>query len=73
MGKKYVLYNPAAGNRNKSVNEKRLQEYYPGDELEYIYLTPEFDHKTFVLSLKNDDSIIISGGDGTLNTFIYAI
>jgi len=73
VGKKYVLYNLLAGNKNKSVNEKRLQGYYPGDTLEYIYLTPEFDYRGFVESLDNDDSIIVCGGDGTLNRFINAI
>ena len=66
---KYLLINKKTNNENYELKlnklEKSLKEY------EEKYVNDEnFNHQEFVNSLKENDEIIICGGDGTLNYFI---
>ncbi len=66
----YVLHNALSGKRSKSISNIPL----PEDAVPtYITLSPTFDCKEFINGLTADDTVILCGGDGTLNRFINDI
>lgn len=67
----YVLYNPLAGDGN-TLEEAKVLEATKEEELVYCDITKIDDYARFLSELKEDDYIIICGGDGTLNRFINA-
>ena len=73
MSKSYVLFNPHAGNNTGKASAEKLKEAYTEKELVFIDITEITDYAQFMSSLESDDSIIICGGDGTLNRFANAI
>ena len=72
MSKFYVLFNPLAGNNTgrdetvKLTKEASLQDH----ELLFTDMTTLKSYDEFFASLKSDDKIILSGGDGTINRFV---
>ena len=73
MAKYKVLYNPK-GNNNQSESETRsLDQILKDDKLEYFDVLKVDDIKAFISGLQSDESVILSGGDGTLNHFINAV
>lgn len=64
-----VLYNPLAGNNRGLARAKRLDEIIKGKDIEYIDMTKLDSYDSFFSSLKEDDEVIVAGGDGTLNHF----
>lgn len=67
---KYILYNPCAGD-NESENEiKKLKESY--DNAVLINVCCITSYETFFDGLEEDDTVILCGGDGTLNRFANA-
>ncbi len=71
--KKYILYNPHAGDERGTENAKKLYALYIGHELIYRNLTQISDWDGFFASLDYEDEVIICGGDGTLSRFINSI
>lgn len=67
--KRYILYNPLSGNGRAAEDAALLKEYY-GGECEVTDITGISDLPEFLSVLKGDDSIVICGGDGTLNRFV---
>ncbi len=65
----YVLFNKKAGAKEDAESYKNIEQYFSG-EINYLDVTAIEDFKGFIVGLDNDDSIIVSGGDGTLNRFI---
>ena len=65
---KYYLYNPLSKNKNRPEFLDKLDP----TTCEVIE-TDVFNHKEFVSSLKEDDEIVLVGGDGTVNYFVNAI
>lgn len=67
----YILYNPRSGNKHA---EERANELYATLHTECVIKDiSSFDNDVgFFNSLHKDDSVIICGGDGTLNHFINA-
>ena len=65
-----VLYNPKSNNGASETETKQLDSILSGAQIEYIDKLSLEDVKGFVESLDADDTLIISGGDGTLNHFI---
>lgn len=65
----YILYNPNSGDKNAQnkaemlINEKNL-------ESKIIDITQITDYKAFLSPLNENDTLILCGGDGTLNRFI---
>lgn len=68
MEKYHILYNPLAGNGIGKAKAEELKEKLQGD-LDFIDITAISDYGDFFASI-GDESIVIIGGDGTLNRFI---
>ncbi len=68
----YVLSNHSAGG-NFIENEKRVKEMFKGECTEF-YTCAEIDNKReFLKKITENDTLVIIGGDGTLNKFVNAI
>lgn len=67
----YVLCNPLSGNKQGTVLSQSLISKLPENELKLIDIRTVEDYASFwnTIDLKND-TVVISGGDGTLNRFI---
>lgn len=65
----YVLYNPFAGWGKKDNDPEILSTLYEYS-LTYQDITQIKDYANFFAPLGEDDSVIICGGDGTLNRFV---
>lgn len=68
MAKGYVLYNPLAGNGNSSEDAKLLQMVLD-EELEFYDMTRITNYPVFLGDIRQEDYLVIVGGDGTLNRF----
>ncbi len=70
----YILFNPKANNNNGEINvgiaKEKLKERF--SKMETISLI-DLDVEIFLKSVKEDDNIILLGGDGTLNNFVNKI
>ena len=64
-----VLYNPLAGTVNDNTFHSELEKALEGDNLEYFDIT-QIDYNQFFSQLEGGESVIIAGGDGTINRFI---
>lgn len=69
----YVMYNPLAGNSTCEASSKGVAEIFGNNELTYVDLLTVDDIEAFINQMKNDDQIVICGGDGTLNYLINHI
>jgi diacylglycerol kinase family enzyme len=67
--KHYVLYNPIAGHGDSAQKAKQLTDWCQG-ELVAIDITTIANYADFFATLETDDTVILCGGDGTLNRFI---
>ena len=70
MAKYKVLYNPKGNNHQSETETHALDQILKNDELEYIDVLKVDDLKALINGLSADESVILSGGDGTLNHFI---
>lgn len=66
--KYYVFYNPKAGNGSCTTKNETLKTLY-GDSAVFMDVTSIEDYGVALGSLTEEDVIVISGGDGTLNRF----
>ncbi|MBR5647122.1 MAG: hypothetical protein IKX23_10830 [Treponema sp.] len=74
MNAKYlIIYNPMAGNKTAKKNVYELDKILKDDYLTYIEMTPDFDYEEFIHNANYDESIVVCGGDGTLNSLINSI
>lgn len=66
----YLLYNPLSNNGlGEQIKEEALEKLKNNfDELSEINVL-ELDSEKFIEELKNEDKVILVGGDGTLNHF----
>lgn len=73
MAKYIVLFNPYSNNGRGEEQCKQVKTFYPDDELEFADLTKIADLNEFFRSTGKDTTIILSGGDGTINRFVNAL
>lgn len=69
----YILYNPRANNNHGIDGAKFIESLFSGEKFEYIDIIGIKDKNTFIDGTGTDDKIIITGGDGTLFSFINNI
>lgn len=69
MGKYYILYNPHAGNGASEETAKKLKANAKYADSEVVSMTDIKSYAEFFAD-KADASVILCGGDGTLNRFI---
>lgn len=65
-----VLFNPEAGNFTGEKSAAELKNFFPHDSLAFHDITKIKDYRDFFDKLDKNASVIIAGGDGTLNRFI---
>ena len=63
---KYVLYNPHSGNGQSKIRAEEIA----GADATLIDMTEIDSYADFFAGVAGDDSVIICGGDGTLNRFL---
>ncbi len=68
---KYVLFNPLSNNKRGEQRLKEVESLIKG-EFKSVSLI-NLNLKEFVTSLKEDEEIILVGGDGTINFFINSL
>ena len=67
----YILYNPMAGNNQGYQKASELKNIYKDQETTFLDITEVQDYDSlFYEKIKEGDSVVIAGGDGTLNRFI---
>ena len=71
MAEKYILYNPNAGGPEAKNALKDLQDKNEGAAA--INICRITNYRTFFSGLSPDDTVILCGGDGTLNRFVNDI
>ena len=69
MEKKYVLYNPHACNGRGEEQAKSLAQRLEG-EVVFTDITTVGKYGEFFAGMSAEDTLIICGGDGTLNRFV---
>ena len=69
---KYVLYNPLAGKGDAKEQSASLAERY-GNDIIFKDITTVADYADLLAPLSEQDSVVVCGGDGTLNRFINDI
>ncbi len=69
----HVLYNPIANNKRGRENAAKIKDVLKDKPLDFVDFTAIPDCAEYINSLPSDDSVIIAGGDGTLNWFINAM
>ena len=69
----YVLCNPLSANKQGEALAHKLEEKLAGETLKFIDIRSIQDYSTFWSTIDTaNDSVILAGGDGTLNCFINA-
>ena len=65
----YVLYNPMAGNGHGKEKAREIEQKVQGQKMEFRDIT-RMDAADFLASLPMEETVVLAGGDGTLNHFI---
>ena len=66
----HVLYNELSGNGTGKTKAEDVKKFLNGKETVFEDVRKITDYNSFFAGLKEDDEIILCGGDGTLNHFI---
>ena len=68
--KYYILFNPLSGNGQAKSKTEELKKTY--EDSEVVDITTIESYKEFFAPLTENDTVIICGGDGTINRFANA-
>ena len=68
----YVLYNPKSSGGKGEETARKLDDLLKGQELVYKDIR-SLDYRSFLSGITKEDSIVLVGGDGTLNWFVNDI
>ena len=66
----YILYNPLSAHGHGKTRAQNLKEILKGKDYTATDIREITDYKSFFAGLRAEDSLIIAGGDGTLNRFV---
>ena len=67
--KTFILYNPLSGHGKALEKANEIVKLYEDEEI--IDITKIDDTHAFLLDITAEDKLVICGGDGTLNRFVY--
>ena len=70
--KTYILYNPRAGHGDKAKAAESISHRFEGEVIIKDATTID-DYAAFVAPLTAEDTVVLCGGDGTLNRFANAV
>lgn len=73
MAKYKIMYNPLSNNGQGEAEAKVLSNLLEGNDLSFVDITKNSDVKKIIKSLEENEKLVISGGDGTLNRFFNDI
>ena len=73
MDRIYCIYNPNADNNRGEENAYDIAVLYPYGKIEFADIRKITDYNKFFESKDKTDTVIICGGDGTLNRFVNDI
>lgn len=65
-----VLYNPKAGDGSGKETAEKLSKLLPGETVKLRDMTGVKSYREFFAGLSREDSLVLTGGDGTLNRFV---
>lgn len=65
-----VLFNPLSGNIKNTDIRAELSAHLPDDELEFVDVTTISELEKYLSDAPADKTLLLAGGDGTLNRFI---
>jgi diacylglycerol kinase family enzyme len=68
--KYYVLFNPLSANGNGKEKVKVLAEKLTDGELAYVDVTQHSDARAILTEIPADATVVLCGGDGTINRFV---
>lgn len=69
----YILYNPLSANKQGEALSKALSEKLKNEELTYVNILTIEDYAAYWTTIDMaNDTVILAGGDGTLNRFVNA-
>ena len=70
----YVLYNSKSGSQySPEIIQERLSVFFSGAEITVTDTISIENKQEYVSRISSDDSLVIVGGDGTLNRFVNAV
>ena len=64
-----ILFNNKANNKHGLDGAKKIEELLPGETFEYTDVTGIENAYDFIKTLPAEDTVVLTGGDGTLNHF----
>lgn len=68
-----ILYNPLSGSGQGYDRVQKLKEILKDQEIAFTDVREIKDFRAFFKDLTKDDSVVLTGGDGTLNRFVNSI
>ncbi len=71
--KYFVLFNPISCAGQGKAKAFEIKKFLPETDIDFLDMTEIFDYNSFFNTLSFGDSIVVCGGDGTLNRFINSI
>lgn len=73
MGKYYVIFNPLSNSGRGFMSATEIETAVTDGEFEYESILSIEDIKKFMRELPEDKTLVLSGGDGTINRFVNTI
>ncbi len=68
-----ILFNPYAGNGKGEEETKKLSDILNNDTLHFYNMAEIINYEDFFDKLPEENILVISGGDGTLNRFVNEV
>lgn len=70
MANAVILYNPQSQSNSGEANARKLEQIIKDKDLEFVDFQKITDIDKYVAELSDDDHLILTGGDGTINYYV---